>query len=119
MAQRAAAFGSSHSPALASPAEDMAGHARRDERYAHHLDLDGNRVTYEQLLQRAPRGIDISRNTTAARVAACERHLDRLSESIKSAQLDTLIVVGDDQREQYFDDNMPAFLVFCGSSIAI
>ena len=118
MAQLAAAFGSSHSPALASPAEDMAGHARRDERYAHHLDLDGNRVTYEQLLRRAAPGIDISPHTTAQRVAACERHLDRLSESIKTARLDTLIVVGDDQREQYFEDNMPAFLVYCGASIA-
>ena len=118
MAQLAAAFGSSHSPALASPAEDMAGHARRDERYAHHLDLDGNRVTYEQLLRRAAPGIDISPHTTAQRVAACERHLDRLSESIKMAKLDALIVVGDDQREQYFEDNMPAFLVYCGASIA-
>jgi Catalytic LigB subunit of aromatic ring-opening dioxygenase len=118
MAQLAAAFGSSHSPALASPAEDMAGHARRDERYAHHLDLDGNRVTYEQLLRRAAPGIDLSPHTTAQRVAACERHLDRLSESIKTARLDTLIVVGDDQREQYFEDNMPAFLVYCGASIA-
>ena len=118
MAQLAAAFGSSHSPALASPAEDMAGHARRDEKYAHHLDLDGNRVTYEQLLRSAAPGIDISPHTTAQRVAACERHLDRLSASIKAAKLDTLIVVGDDQREQYFEDNMPAFLVYCGASIA-
>jgi len=38
MAELAAAFGSSHSPALNSPPEDMAGHARRDELYAHHLD---------------------------------------------------------------------------------
>jgi len=118
MAQLVAAFGSSHSPALASPAAEMAGHARRDELYAHHLDLDGNRVTYQQLLQRAPRGIDISPDTTAERVAACERHLDRLSDSIQRARLDTLIVVGDDQREQYFEDNMPAFLVYCGASIA-
>ena len=118
MAQLVAAFGSSHSPALASPAAEMAGHARRDELYADHLDLDGNRVTYQQLLQRAPRGIDISPDTTAERVAACERHLDRLSDSIQRARLDTLIVVGDDQREQYFEDNMPAFLVYCGASIA-
>jgi len=45
VAELVAAFGSSHSPALASPAEDMPGHARRDEQYAHHLDRDGNRVT--------------------------------------------------------------------------
>jgi 3-O-methylgallate 3,4-dioxygenase len=118
MAQLAAAFGSSHSPALASPAEDMPGHARRDEQYAHHLDLEGKRVTYEQLLRAAPPGIDISPQTIAQRVAACERHLDRLSRSMANARLDALIVVGDDQREQYFEDNMPAFLVYCGATIA-
>lgn len=118
MARLVAAFGSSHSPALASPAEDMAGHARRDQMYARHLDRDGNRVTYEQLLGRAPGGIDISERTTAERVAACERHLERLADSIRGARLDALIVVGDDQHEQYFEDNMPAFLVYCGASIA-
>lgn len=118
MAKLVAAFGSSHSPALASPAEDMPGHARRDEQYAHHLDLDGRRVTYEELLRRAAPGIDVSEKKIAERVAACERHLDRLARSIADAKLDALIVVGDDQREQYFEDNMPAFLVYCGATIA-
>lgn len=118
MARLVAAFGSSHSPALASPAEDMPGHARRDEQYAHHLDLDGRRVTYEELLRRAAPGIDVSEKKIGERVAACERHLDRLSRSLKDAKLDALIIVGDDQREQYFEDNMPAFLVYCGATIA-
>jgi Catalytic LigB subunit of aromatic ring-opening dioxygenase len=117
MARLVAAFGSSHSPALASPAEDMPGHARRDAQYAHHLDREGKRVTYEELLRRAPPGIDVSENKISERVAACERHLDRLAGSIAEAQLDALIVVGDDQREQYFDDNMPTFLVYCGWTI--
>jgi 3-O-methylgallate 3,4-dioxygenase len=120
MAQLVSAFGSSHSPALASPAQDMAGHARRDEQYAHHLDLEGNRVRYEELLKR--RGDSLAAEITPAkieeRVAACERHLDRLARSIADARLDALIVVGDDQREQYFEDNMPAFLVYCGATIA-
>lgn len=118
MARLIAAFGSSHSPALASPAEDMPGHARRDERYAHHLDREGRRVTYEQLLRSAPRGIDITPEKIQERVTACERHLDRLSHSVMNARLDALIVVGDDQREQYLEDNTPAFLVYCGASIA-
>jgi Catalytic LigB subunit of aromatic ring-opening dioxygenase len=117
VARLVAAFGSSHSPALASPAEDMPGHARRDEQYAHHLDLNGNRVTYAQLLRSAPAGIDVTPERIRERVAACEDHLDRLARSIAEAKLDALIVVGDDQREQYFEDNMPAFLVYCGSTI--
>jgi 3-O-methylgallate 3,4-dioxygenase len=96
----------------------MAGHARRDEQYAHHLDREGKRVTYEQLLRSAPRGIDITPEKIRERIAACERHLDRLSHSMRDARLEALIVVGDDQREQYLEDNMPAFLVYCGATIA-
>jgi 3-O-methylgallate 3,4-dioxygenase len=117
MAELVAAFGSSHSPALNSPAGDMAGHARRDEMFQHHLDRDGNKVTYQELLRRAPPGIDLSPAKTEERIEACERHLDRLAKSIAEAKLDALIVVGDDQHEQYFEDNMPAFLVYCGASI--
>ena len=119
MAELAAAFGSSHSPALNSPAEDFAGHARRDEQYPHHLDLEGNRVSYQELVRLAPASMreQISEKSIADRVAACERHLDRLARSIADARLDALVVVGDDQREQYFEDNTPAFLVYCGASI--
>jgi hypothetical protein len=96
----------------------MPGHARRDERYAHHLDREGNRVSYAELLKSAPAGIDVSAETLKDRVAACERHLDRLAGSIERAGLDALVVVGDDQHEQYFEDNMPAFLVYGGTTIA-
>jgi 3-O-methylgallate 3,4-dioxygenase len=119
MARLAAAFGSSHSPALNSPAEDFAAHARRDEQYLHHLDLEGNRTTYGELVRSAPPGIQkqITAEKIAERVAACERHIERLAEAVAEARLDALVVVGDDQKEQYFDDNLPAFLVYCASTI--
>jgi 3-O-methylgallate 3,4-dioxygenase len=119
MARLAAAFGASHSPALNSPAEDMAGHARRDEQYQNHLDTDGNRVSYQELVRRAPASVleEISPPRIEQRIAACERHIERLAQSIAEARLDALIVVGDDQKEQYFEDNLPAFLVYCGRTI--
>ena len=120
MARLVAAFGSSHSPALNSPAQDMPGHARRDAQYQHHLDREGRRVSFEDLIRSAPPGMDdeISPERIERRVAACERHIERLAQSIAQARLDALIVVGDDQKEQYFEDNLPAFLVYCGQSIA-
>jgi len=117
MGRLVAAFGSSHSPALNSPAADMALHGRRDEGYAQHLDRKGNRVSFQELLEKAPAGIDFSPETTERRVAACERAIDRLARAIAAARLDALVVVGDDQREQYLDDNLPAFLVYCGATI--
>ena len=118
MARLVAAFGSSHSPALNSPAHDMAGHARRDEMYAHHLDVDGNKVSYRELLEKRDFSAEIAPEKIAERVAACERALDRLAAGIAAARLDALVVVGDDQHEQYFEENMPAFLLYGGATIA-
>jgi hypothetical protein len=116
MAQLAAAFGSSHSPALNSPAEDMAGHARRDAQYRNHLDFDGKRVSFEELSRRNDFSAEMEK--IAQRVAACDAHVKRLAKAIADARLDALIVVGDDQKEQYLEDNLPAFLVYCGEKIA-
>ncbi len=119
MAVLVAAFGTSHSPALNSPAEDMPGHARRDEMYQGHLDREGRKVSYQELLALAPARLkdEISEEKIRARIAACERHVDRLAHAIAGAKLDALVIVGDDQREQYLEDNQPAFLVYCGATI--
>ena len=36
---------------------------------------------------------------------------------VRNAELDTLIVVGDDQKELYDDDNMPSILLYRGETI--
>jgi 3-O-methylgallate 3,4-dioxygenase len=97
----------------------MAGHARRDEQYPHHLDREGRRVSFEQLMRSAPASMqdEVSPGKIEQRIAACERHIDRLAKAIAEARLDALIVVGDDQKEQYFEDNLPAFLIYCGKTI--
>ena len=97
----------------------MAGHARRDEMYQGHLDREGRRVSYGELLAAAGTKFtaEIAEEKLSARVAACERHIDRLAQAVAAARLDALVVVGDDQREQYLEDNQPAFLVYCGATI--
>jgi hypothetical protein len=116
MAALVAAFGSSHSPALNSPAEDMAGHARRDAQYQRHLDAEGRPVSFEALSRRNDFSAEMER--IPRRVAECARAMDRLAGAIAQARLDALVVVGDDQKEQYLEDNLPAFLVYCGETIA-
>jgi len=119
MARLAAAFGTSHSPALNSPPEDFVEHARRDADYPNHLDKAGNPTTFAELVRNADPAIanEITSERIADRVAACTRHLDRLAAAIAAARLDALVIVGDDQREQYRDDNLPAFLVYWGDRI--
>jgi hypothetical protein len=51
------------------------------------------------------------------RAARCQDALDRLSATIAGADLDALIVVGDDQKEQFHEDNMPSILVYWGETI--
>ena len=119
MASLVAAFGTSHSPALNSPLEDFAGHVRRDEQFQHHLDREGRRTTYSQLVRDASPSMEreIEPSKLAGRIAACEAHVKKLQTAIHDARLDALVVIGDDQREQYFEDNMPAFLLYCGETI--
>jgi 3-O-methylgallate 3,4-dioxygenase len=51
------------------------------------------------------------------RAARCTRNIERLAAAIEEAALDALIIVGDDQNEQLFDDNMPSILVYWGEEI--
>ncbi len=51
------------------------------------------------------------------RSARCTDNIARLARDMAEAKLDALIVIGDDQHEQFFDDNMPAMLVYWGETI--
>jgi 3-O-methylgallate 3,4-dioxygenase len=119
MARLVLAIGTSHSPALNSPAEDYAEHATRDRERWKALDKDGRPCTYADLLAAADPRIrdEIRPEVIARRVEVCNRAMAKLAETLQSTKLDALIVVGDDQREQYHDDNMPSILVYWGDTI--
>lgn len=120
MADLAVAFGTSHSPALFCRAEDYPRYAEPDRYGRRLLDKAGRPCSYDELLQQAgPAAADrIAPDAIAERVARCEAGLDHLSRAIDDAALDALIIVGDDQGEQFHDDNMPAILVYWGETIA-
>ena len=44
--------------------------------------------------------------------------VDRLRDGLAGANLEAVIVVGDDHKEVYHDDNMPSVLVYRGETIA-
>ncbi|MGQ0546272.1 MAG: hypothetical protein ACT4P3_13190 [Betaproteobacteria bacterium] len=96
-----AAFGCSHSPALNSPLEDMAGHARRDAQYLHHLDREGKHVSFGELAAKNDFSAEVTPEIMQLRIAACAAAIERLGRSIHEKDLDALIVVGDDQKKQY------------------
>lgn len=123
MAEIVLAIGSSHSPMLNSPAEDYRLHAEidagRSDWKRQLLDKEGQPASYDDLLSRADPAITdlLTDALINQRIAKCQAAIDRLRQEIADAALDALIVVGDDQHEQFFDDNMPAVLIYWGGTI--
>jgi hypothetical protein len=120
MADIVLAIGTSHSPLLNSPAEDYPKHAAIDASGRKLLDKNGRPCTYGELLEQADPAIrrQIEPAVLEQRSARCTENIARLSRELAEAKLDALIVIGDDQHEQYFDDNMPAILIYWGETIA-
>jgi hypothetical protein len=124
MAEIVLAIGTSHSPMLNSAAEDHVRHAEIDQgrlagwkRTLH--DKAGQPATYDELLAKAdPALVDlIAEEVIGPRVEKCGQCIDRLRDTIAGADLDALIVIGDDQHEQFFEDNMPSILIYWGDTI--
>ena len=123
MASIVLAIGTSHSPMLGSLAQDHVRHAEIDQGRTSWkrtlLDKDGRPATYEELLSRADPEIAnfIAEDVIAGRVAQCQKAMEHLKAAITAAKIDALIVIGDDQHEQFLDDNLPAILIYCGETI--
>lgn len=120
MADIVLAIGTSHSPLLNSPAEDYPKHAAIDASGRKLIDKNGKPCTYGELLKKADPAIkqQIEPKVLEQRSARCTENIARLSRELIDAKLDALIIIGDDQNEQFFDDNMPAILIYWGDKIA-
>jgi 3-O-methylgallate 3,4-dioxygenase len=119
MADIVLGIGTSHSPLLNSPAEDYPKHAAIDASGRKLIDRDGRPCTYGELLAKADPSIarQIEPKVLEERSARCTENIARLSRDLAAARLDALIIVGDDQHEQFFEDNMPAMLIYWGETI--
>lgn len=60
---------------------------------------------------------ELHEDVLTERYHTVQRSLDTLADTIKAANLDALVVIGDDQRELFLDDNMPAMLIYHGETI--
>lgn len=118
MAQIVLGIGSSHTPMLNAPVEDWPRFIERDQRRPHR-DKAGRPVSYEELLAQAGDTVlpQLSPDVIADKHRRAMSHVDHLSDVIDRAALDVLVIVGDDQKELYGDDNMPSILVYRGGTI--
>jgi 3-O-methylgallate 3,4-dioxygenase len=120
MADIVLGLGTSHSPMLNSPAEDYPKHAEIDAKGRRLLDRFGRPTTYGELVANAHPAIkdQLRLEVMQERVEKCTASIEKIAQELERAKLDALIVVGDDQNEQYADDNMPAILIYTGETIA-
>jgi hypothetical protein len=111
-------IGTSHTPMLNAPLGDWSRFIERD-RVRAHLDKAGRPMTYDELEKQADpqMGAQLTPEVFAVRHKAALAEVERLGAIVRNAKLDTLIVVGDDQKELYDDDNMPAILLYRGATI--
>jgi 3-O-methylgallate 3,4-dioxygenase len=118
MAQLVFGIGTSHTPMLNAPAEDWPRFIDRDG-VRDFLDKEGEPATYHDLLRRVEPHVagELTPERFAARHAEAQAGVDHLKQALRRAELDALIVIGDDHKEIYHDDNMPALVVYYGKTI--
>jgi hypothetical protein len=120
MADIVLGIGTSHSSLLNSPTEDYPKHAAIDAFGRKLIGKAGKPCAYGELLEKADPSIkqQIEQPTLEARSAQCTANIEKLAHELIDAKLDALIIIGDDRHEQFFDDNMPAILIYWGDTIA-
>lgn len=111
MAKIVLGIGTPHSPQLSTPVDLWHLHAERDK--------TNPAVEYEKRSKVAPEWIHdhLSFEVWKDKANACERGIERIQEIIEKVSPDILVVIGDDQKEMFLDDNIPAFAIFNGSEI--
>jgi 3-O-methylgallate 3,4-dioxygenase len=119
MARIVLAIGSSHSPMLNASVEEWGRFAEREPTMKL-MDRQGRMGSYQALLAEA--GDRYRDEATPAqfakRHAAAQAALDRLGEELRAARLDAIILFGDDQKELFHDDNLPALMLYTGTTFA-
>jgi hypothetical protein len=119
MAEIVLGIGTSHTPMLNLAPEEWPRFAELD-RVRPHFHKDGRPATYEDLLALADPAIEAELTPArfAAKHAAATAALATLADLVRRAELDAMIVVGDDQDEVFHAANMPAVLIYHGDTIA-
>ena len=122
MAELVFALASSHSPQLSTPAEGWPARGERDKGNPMLYGTDGIHSDYEDLLARTDVNRiakEITPDKMEQRHQRNQKGIAKLSGALYEANLDVLVMFGDDQQEYLQDDNMPAFCVYWGGELPV
>ena len=111
MAEIVLGMATSHGPMLSTPWKEWGQRVSADRRNEAHP-FRGQIYDYDGLVgERKNEGLrrEITPEKWESRHASCQAALDRLTEVYEAASPDIAVIVGNDQRELFVEDNMPAF----------
>lgn len=111
MAKIVLGLATSHSPQLSTPVESWKLHAERDR--------TNPDINYEVVSKNAPEWLNdhLTPEVWLKKYNACENAIQELGRILQEVAPDIIVVIGDDQKELFYNDNMPAFSVFWGKEI--
>jgi hypothetical protein len=113
MAKLVLGLATSHSPQLSVHVDQWSLLREKDEH--------DPRLDYKELLGRAKPNIaqEITADKMRQRYDACQNAIGVLGDVLRQAKADVIVVLGDDQQEQFHDDNMPTFAIYHGKSFPV
>jgi hypothetical protein len=118
MAEIVIGIASSHTPQLSSGVDMWQDHALRDQRYPL-LGKDAEFHTYAETLASANPEMarELEPDVWESKYQRAQAAIESLSAALASAGADLALVIGDDQRELFVDDGIPAFACFTGTEL--
>jgi len=119
MAEILLGVGSSHGPLLNLPPEEWEVRAEFDRAQTDLAYRDGT-YTFPELAELRACSAFVDQcaiEVKRERHSQCQSQLDDLGARLRAADPDVVLIVGDDQREWFFEDTQPAFAIYCGDSV--
>jgi hypothetical protein len=119
MAEIVLGLGTSHSPQLSLAPDTWPLHAENDKRNPNLYGLDGKPHTYDEVLSVVDPSMEKQLDPVLwqKRYDACQVGIATVSEKLAAANVDAVIVIGDDQGEVFQEDNFPAMAIYWGDTI--
>jgi len=119
MAEIVIGIASSHTPQLSSGVDMWPDHAERDRRHPQLLGRDARFHSYDELLDGADPAIarQLLPEVWERKYHRAQTAVEMLSATLNGADADLAVVIGDDQRELFVDDGIPAFACFTGTEL--
>jgi hypothetical protein len=119
VAQIAIGVACSHSPQLSTSVDIWHDHVARDRRKTDLIGIDGEAHTYAELLPMAPEGLDaeLTEQVFAAKYGRMQAAIEKCRSALTESGASVAVVFGNDHKEMFGDDGMPAFAVYLGDSV--